>query len=164
MGHSMSCFSPLYFQPITELSLKHWLLIGWRKTWKRNQFHKMFPSLCKLLLIIVLKEQHNLHIVTFLYQVIVIVLHAIWPKSENVKRIFFQSNSIFIVSAWLTANPYKDWRQYFTIFGHLNNCETPNLVFDEIILKINSASCTFTFNRRHATDKSSRNNSPLITS
>jgi len=64
-----------------------------------SQNVKMFPSLCKLLLIIVLKEQHYLHIVTFLYQVIVIVLHAIWPKSENVKRIFLQSNYIFIVSA-----------------------------------------------------------------
>jgi len=90
-----------------------------------SQNVKMFPSLCKLLLIIVLKEQHYLHIVTFLYQVIVIVLHAIWPKSENVKRIFLQSNYIFIVSAWLTANPQKMGNNIplfcrLNIFCHLN--------------------------------------------
>jgi len=114
-----------------------------------SQNVKMFPSLCKLLLIIVLKEQHYLHIVTFLYQVIVIVLHAIWPKSENVKRIFLQSNYIFIVSAWLTANPQKMGNNIplfcrLNIFGHLN---TKSGFFYEIILKINSASCTFKFNR-----------------
>lgn len=94
MGHSTSSFSAVYFSTNQRAQLQT-LASDWmtkymnEKLILQDTLVKMFPSLCKT-------PTNNSfkgttlpsHIVTFLYQVIVIVLHAIWPKSENVKRIF----------------------------------------------------------------------------
>ena len=102
-----------YFQPITEPRLKHWSLVGRKSKSKRNTFDKIPFSQCfhhyvkVLLIIIVLKEQYYLHIVTFLYQLIVIALLTchmaqVWKCKT---QIFSSTWLFFIESASLTANP-----------------------------------------------------------